>query len=57
VLVPEARTALAGELENELLNWRGLRVGQIAASADLRRALAAIETSPRRAEISARSGV
>jgi len=56
-LVPEARTALAGELENELLNWRGLRVGQIAASADLRRALAAIETSPRRAEISARSGV
>jgi L-asparaginase II len=56
-LVPEARTALAGELEGELLNWRGVRVGQIAASADLLRALAALETAPRRAEISAGSSV
>jgi L-asparaginase II len=56
-LVPEARTALAGELEGELLNWRGVRVGQIVASADLLRALAALETALHRVEASVRSSV
>jgi len=51
-LVPGARTALAGQLEGELLNWRGLRVGRIVASAALLRGLATIETAPRhRAEV------
>jgi len=54
-LVPEARTSLAGELEGELANWRGMRVGQIVASADLLQALAALETAARRAETSASS--
>jgi len=47
-LVRQARTVLAEELEGELLNWRGLSVGRIMASADLLRALAAIEIAPRR---------
>jgi L-asparaginase II len=45
-LVPEARTALAGELKGELVNWRGLHVGRVVASADLLRALAAMEIAP-----------
>jgi L-asparaginase II len=56
-LVPDARTALSDELEGELLNWRGVRVGQIVASPDLLRALASLEAAPRRAEVSARSTV
>jgi L-asparaginase II len=55
--VPEARTALAGELESELVNWRRVRVGQIVASADLLRALAALETAPHRVEAPVRSSV
>ncbi|MGD9502871.1 MAG: asparaginase [Methyloceanibacter sp.] len=47
-LIPEARAALAAELEGEVLNWRGLRVGEAVASADLMQALAAIKTVPRR---------
>jgi L-asparaginase II len=47
-LVPRARTALAGQLEGELLNWRGSRVGRVAASAALLRELAAIAPAPRR---------
>ena len=47
VLIPEARNALAGVLEGELLNWRGLRVGQVVASASLLRGLAAMEVAPR----------
>jgi L-asparaginase II len=47
-LIPEAQTALAEQREGEILNWRGLRVGQAVASAALTRALAAIETAPRR---------
>jgi L-asparaginase II len=47
-LVPEARSALADQLEGELLNWRGISVGRIAASAALRRALAALDVTPRR---------
>jgi L-asparaginase II len=48
VLLPEARFALADQLEGEILNWRGTRVGRIAAGADLERALAEIEARPRR---------
>lgn len=47
-LMPEARTALAEQLEGEVLNWRGLRVGQAVASAALTRELAALATAPRR---------
>jgi L-asparaginase II len=47
-LIPEARTALAEQLEGEVLNWRGLRVGQAVASAALTRELAAIAIAPRR---------
>ncbi|MET0302008.1 MAG: asparaginase [Methyloceanibacter sp.] len=47
-LIPEARTALAEQLEGEVLNWRGLRVGQAVASAALTRELAAVAIAPRR---------
>ena len=47
-LIPAARTALAEQLEGEIFNWRGLRVGQADASAALMRELAAIEIAPRR---------
>jgi L-asparaginase II len=51
-LIPAARTALADQLEGEVLNWRGLRVGCVTASTALSRELAAIETEQtRRAEI------
>ncbi len=43
VLLPEARNALAEQLEGELLNWRGLRVGRVVASAALLRGLAAMD--------------
>jgi L-asparaginase II len=47
-LLPEARLALADQLEGELVNWRGLSVGRIAASSNLRRALVALGATPRR---------
>jgi L-asparaginase II len=47
-LLPEARPALADQLAGEILNWRGLRVGRIAAGAALRRALAGLKDAPRR---------
>ena len=47
-LLPEARSALADQLDGELLNWRGISVGRIAASAALLRALAALDATPRR---------
>jgi len=51
-LVPRARTALADQLEGEILNWRGLRVGQVRASAAVLQAFGAIEPERhRRAEI------
>jgi L-asparaginase II len=37
--LPEARRVLADQLEGELHNWRGLSVGRIESSADLRRGL------------------
>lgn len=47
-LLPEARSALADQLEGELLNWRGISVGRIVASPALLRALAARDAAPRR---------
>jgi L-asparaginase II len=47
-LLPEARRALADQLEGELLNWRGISVGRIVASPALLRALAALDATPRR---------
>jgi L-asparaginase II len=47
-LLPEARSALADQLEGEIRNWRGTDVGRIGASPDLQRALAGIEEKPRR---------
>ena len=47
-LIPDARAALAEQLEGEVLNWRGLRVGQAVASAALTRELAALAIAPRR---------
>jgi hypothetical protein len=40
--LPEARRALADQLDGELRNWRGIKVGRIAASPDLLAALAAL---------------
>jgi L-asparaginase II len=45
-LIPDARTALAEQLAGEVLNWRGLRVGQAVASEALRQELAALATAP-----------
>jgi len=47
VLVPEARTALADQLD-ELVNCRGSSVGRVAASEVLRRALEPLTATPRR---------
>jgi L-asparaginase II len=47
-LLPEARPALADQLEGEILNWRVSVVGRIVVGADLKRALAAFEARPRR---------
>jgi L-asparaginase II len=47
-LIPEAGTALAEQLDGVLLNWRGLRVGQVVASAALMQGVAEITIAPRR---------
>ncbi|MBM3544673.1 MAG: asparaginase [Alphaproteobacteria bacterium] len=46
-LLPKARTVLAGQLQGEIRNWRGLKVGRLAASAELQEAAASLAT-PRR---------
>ena len=46
--LPEAGTALAEQLEGEILNWRGIRVGQVTAGQALKRALAGSDTMQRR---------
>jgi L-asparaginase II len=46
--LPKARTALAEQLGGELVNWRGIRVGQVLASEALKGALARSETTERR---------
>ncbi len=45
-LIPEARPALAEQRDGALHNWRGLRVGQVVASAALTHALAAMDVAP-----------
>jgi L-asparaginase II len=47
-LLPRARRVLADQLEGEVLNWRGLSVGQIKAAQALADALAALDVRPRR---------
>jgi L-asparaginase II len=47
-LIPEARPALADQLEGEVQNWRGLSVGRMATSEALLRALDALDTVPAR---------
>jgi len=47
-LLPKARSALADQLDGEMLNWRGINVGQIVASAKLKQAVAALDARPRR---------
>jgi L-asparaginase II len=42
-LVPQARSVLAEQLKGEVLNWRGVGVGRVTASADLEQAVAALE--------------
>ena len=41
-LLPEARPGLADQLDGEMLNWRGTRVGRIAPSEEFLGALAAM---------------
>ena len=41
-LLPKARSALADQLDGEIVNWRGTSVGRIAASPELRRALGSL---------------
>jgi len=44
--LPRARTALAEQLGGEMLNWRGISVGRVAASEALRGALERSITAP-----------
>lgn len=46
-LLPEARSALADQLDGEIVNWRGTSVGRIAASPELRRALGSLAAADR----------
>ena len=48
VLLPKARSALADQLDGEMLNWRGLSVGRVMASSELQQAVAALAATPRR---------
>jgi L-asparaginase II len=41
-LVPRARHVLAAQLDGELLNWRGISVGRLTASAELQHAVATL---------------
>jgi L-asparaginase II len=42
-LLPRARPVLAEQLAGEVLNWRGISVGRVAASAELKRAVATLD--------------
>jgi L-asparaginase II len=46
-LLSRARQDLADQLDGEVLNWRGVRVGRVTASAELQHALAELEELPR----------
>jgi L-asparaginase II len=47
-LLPKARSALADQLDGEILNWRGISVGRVGASDEFKAALDAIAVAPRR---------
>jgi L-asparaginase II len=47
--LPRARRLLADQLDGVVHNWRGLTVGRIAASPDLKRALAGLDAAEGRA--------
>jgi L-asparaginase II len=49
-LLPKARSALAEQLDGEMLNWRGISVGRVVASGELKRAVASLDAGPRRAK-------
>lgn len=54
-LLPRARAILGEQLQGELLNWRGISVGRVAASETLEQAIAALAgISRRQAEGAAR---
>jgi L-asparaginase II len=53
-LLPKARSALADQLDGEILNWRGISVGRVMASDQLTGALDAIAASPRHAKARSR---
>jgi len=42
-LLPKARGALAEQLDGEVLNWRGIKVGQVVAAPALLEAIAALD--------------
>jgi L-asparaginase II len=46
--LPEARMALAEQLDGEMHNWRGISVGRVTASETLRAALESVVAAPRR---------
>jgi L-asparaginase II len=47
-LLPQARPVLAEQLAGELLNWRGISVGRVAASAELEQAIGTLVGVPHR---------
>jgi len=46
-LLPEARSVLAEQIEGDLLNWRGIKVGKMLAGPVLLEALATLNPAPR----------
>jgi L-asparaginase II len=53
-VLPEARSALANQLDGEILNWRGISVGRVRAADSLSAALEAFAASPRQAKVRSR---
>jgi L-asparaginase II len=53
-LLPRAQSALADQLDGEMLNWRGISVGRIAAGGSLTAALDAFAASPCQAKVRSR---
>jgi L-asparaginase II len=47
-LLPRARSVLAEQLAGQVLNWRGIRVGRVTASANLKRAVGTLVGGSRR---------
>ena len=53
-LLPRPRSALADQLDGEMLNWRGISVGRVMAGDSLRAALDALAAAPRQANVRSR---